>query len=185
MRTNQILIFLLLIIAACNDKENGVNDIDENGNYIVDTNNNDTLPIDSNIIDTVSYYDTICQKALCINNMFELQYGQRTTLVDTIFQKTYKVCFNGKIMDGRCPYHNCFLCDPGWAELEIQWITEENDTTIIPLWIQGCIAVKICNEDTDLDTLGYKFCFISLKPYENAENQLLQDDDYSVILNIY
>jgi len=112
-----------------------------------------------------------------IGETFNVAFNECVTLVDSIGNETYRLCFDS-VWDGRCVDSACYLCYGSTADIVITWI--DQDSTELPLTLLGCRnnTEPLCNDQYYYrkDTLGLRFCLLKLAPY--PDGTLLDQNDY-------
>ena len=116
-----------------------------------------------------------------LGDTITLRYKECKEIVDTIANRTYKVCLD-TIKEGRVEIEICpYFYGLSYATISLSWITPEIETNNIKLKVYGC-CVKSCGEC--IDSLDYKFCSISLEPYPDTTNYPIPLEDYTAKIKI-
>ena len=117
-----------------------------------------------------------------IGEVFNINFNECVTLVDSVDNETYTLCFNGPVNDGRTPTQDCYLSLPGAAYIGIAWIGQDQDPTNIVLKIYGCNDGYDDCPGNIADTLNYGFCLLKLDPY--PDTAWINQNDYVAKLKV-
>lgn len=99
---------------------------------------------------------------------------------------SFKVCFDRVMNEGRCLWSDCQSCFGSLAEIEMTMLSHTSDTAVVGLSVVGCvdgISESSCSWQGK-DTLGYRFCLLSLDPYPDHGNVPIPHSVYTAQLVI-
>ena len=131
-----------------------------------------------------------------IGDTVNLKYGGCKEIVDSVDNRTYELCFfQDSIIDNRCPNPYCIQGPCGFtpfngAKVKFEWKAKNGNTAIISLIAHPFSCGKdftLCDSSTIYnvkDTLGYRFCLISLTPYPDSSNVPINQENYVAKIKI-
>ena len=114
-----------------------------------------------------------------VGDTITLKYRECKEIIDTVANESYKLCLDS-ICEGRVPLEICpYFYGLSYATISLRWMGSKTDN--IKLKVYGCCIE--CGGEC-IDTLGYKFCSISLTPHPDTTSYLIPLKDYIAKLKI-